>query len=530
MARIFIKLYLLLIVALGLFVAVVANIDNLMQDTLENFMNDLTFGSLSLLDQQVNDMDAMQQQAYLDEINALGGYPLELGTAKTFKLDEDTQQRLAKKGYVSVKQYGRPFIYRRMQHSDRILKVPFDQPRIEHEIRLTRSTFALLENELKKYPQQQWPQAIQGIAPVFNFAVVLLKPDQLQLPDEEKAAVLAGDSHWHMIDDATDFDYRRIAGSDYVLRLGPFPEPAVLSHLQLGLIVLLALFLATSALLWVVPVWKDVRTLDAAARRFGMGSFTERAAVKSGSAMFRLADTFNAMANRIQSLISSHKELTNAVSHELRTPIARLRFGMEMLENSSQEQDRERYLQSMNADIDELDNLVAELLTYARFDRDHPAFEFKQVLVKPWIEDLLQRFAFQTEEHRIGCHVSDERLSARFDPRLMARVINNLLSNALRYSRERISVSVTLQSTNLVICVDDDGPGIAAHQREQVFHPFTRLDRSRDRETGGYGLGLAIVNRIVNWHQGSISIDTSPMGGARFCLSFPGGHSDPVAT
>jgi signal transduction histidine kinase len=97
------------------------------------------------------------------------------------------------------------------------------------------------------------------------------------------------------------------------------------------------------------------------------------------------------MADRIQSLISSHKELTNAVSHELRTPIARLRFGMEMLQDSTREEDRARFMASMNSDIDELDQLVAELLTYARFDRDRPELEFKRQEILPWLDGVIRQ-------------------------------------------------------------------------------------------------------------------------------------------
>jgi two-component system sensor histidine kinase RstB len=112
-------------------------------------------------------------------------------------------------------------------------------------------------------------------------------------------------------------------------------------------------------------------------------------------------------------------------------------------------------------------------------------------------------------------------LEVEAEERYLHRVLQNLVTNALRYAGSRIVMVVDGDEDQVVIHVDDNGPGIPEHERERVFKPFARLDKSRHRASGGYGLGLSIVKRIVDWHGGDIRVDESPMGGARFTVILP---------
>jgi signal transduction histidine kinase len=193
-----------------------------------------------------------------------------------------------------------------------------------------------------------------------------------------------------------------------------------------------------------------------------------------------------------------------------------------MLQDSSREEDRTRFMQSMNSDIDELDQLVAELLTYARFDRDRPELTFQRQEIEPWLRDAVRQAAMGKDDLRIEFDVSGHELKhARFDPLLMARALSNLLENAARYAQTRVQVIFSSDDDCFRLIVDDDGPGIPEQERETVFNAFKRLDSSRGRGTGGYGLGLAIAQRISEWHGGEISVVDSPLGGARFKIRWP---------
>lgn len=223
------------------------------------------------------------------------------------------------------------------------------------------------------------------------------------------------------------------------------------------------------------------------------------------------------MAERIQQLVNGHRELTHAVSHELRTPIARMRFGLEMLEQSEAPSQNQRYLSGLSEDIDELEALVGELLTYARFERNAPMGKRESIMLVPWLNELLcQAQAYAGNK---GLQLDTERCpdqqTLRCCPREIARVLHNLLRNACRYAVQGVRVSVVVD-TAVCIRVEDDGLGIAALDRERIFEPFTRLEDSRNRATGGYGLGLAIAKRIVDAHHGEITVVDSSLGGACF--------------
>jgi signal transduction histidine kinase len=409
--------------------------------------------------------------------------------------------------------------YQRILQTHWILKFPFDQSTYEDNQRLSRSTFNLIEKLLQEKPQNRWQDILEEIGKGFSFPVNLRNLSALQLAETLQKKVADGEIVWQLIDRNTDYLYHRVADSQYVIQLGPFSEPLTLSYLQVLLILMLALLVALATLFWIYPLWKDLKQMSLTAQAFGKGDFNVRLPLTKHSALHRFGETFNGMAERIQSLISSHKELTNAVSHELRTPIARLRFGMEMLQTSTDIADRQRYQENMMADIDELDQLVAELLTYARFDRDKPVLKFQRQAIDPWLSEVINQADVRNKQLKIHYTIlGDNSQYAQFEPRLMARALANLLQNAQRYANKRVEVTFSQQSGHCCLAVDDDGQGIPVNQREHVFEAFKRLDSSRNRQTGGYGLGLAIVQRIIQWHNGEATVTESPLGGARFML------------
>jgi signal transduction histidine kinase len=228
------------------------------------------------------------------------------------------------------------------------------------------------------------------------------------------------------------------------------------------------------------------------------------------------------MADRMQRLIHSHRELTGAVSHELRTPIARLRFRVDMLAEPLNDTDRERHLSAMRKDILELEELVSESLSYSRLDRERPELVLETVRLDDWLRDLL----VELEEELLAVKVSlqSDRGAEReveLDSRLMGRAVKNLLRNAHRHAANRICLSAYCEEGEAGIRVEDDGTGVPEQERERIFAPFARLDAARDRESGGVGLGLAIVSQIARWHGGKVWVEDSDLGGACFVISWP---------
>jgi two-component system sensor histidine kinase RstB len=263
--------------------------------------------------------------------------------------------------------------------------------------------------------------------------------------------------------------------------------------------------------------------LKRVARQLGNGNLDARAKLPEDSGVAELGAAFNGMADNLQSLIQSRRELLNAVSHDLRTPIARLRYRLAMLEDGVADDVRS----AMDRDISSIDKMIEELLLYSRLEQARDVLQPQTLALWPWLNGVVAQHAADfpdTDYQLTAVAPALHALTVDADPFYLERALSNLLRNAARYGQGRVEVSLGADETQCWIKVADNGPGIPEGERERVFEPFVRLDRSRDRRTGGYGLGLAIVQRIMGWHHGQASVATADLGGACFTLCWPRVH------
>ena len=523
MGRLFLKLYSFIALAVIVFFIGMANLDNILHRTLEHHYGNLTQGTYYLLEKRLQGEPEAQWQVTLAEINQGGGYRVELLLIESLPLTPAAMDRLKQGAVVISKVYEAQYTYKRLGDSQWALQVPLEHSEYKHAQRLVNSTFNLIEKKLHDQPLSHWPATVEKLNTHFSFPITLIKKENDELLNGESQKLESREAIVYEIEDNDEeLFYRRINNSPYIIKLGPFEELITLNYLQTMLMLVFSILIALAVLFWVYPLWRDLKLLGISTKAFGQGDFSMRALFRKHSVLYRLASTFNAMADRIQGLISSHKELTNAVSHELRTPIARLRFGMEMLETSTDADDRHRYRESMNNDIDELDHLVAELLSYARFDRDQPVIKFQRLEIYSWLDEVIREAIIGVDDLVIDFEIADQELRyARFDPVLMARALGNLLQNAKRYANSEVKIIFSRDNGCYQLKVDDDGSGIPKYERGRIFDAFKRLDASRDRCTGGYGLGLSIVQRITYWHGGEVSVADSPSGGASLIMRWP---------
>ena len=390
-----------------------------------------------------------------------------------------------------------------------------------------RATAGLILDRLKAVAPEQRAQSLARLVPYFGFPLSLaewgevgLDEEQYQRLDRNETVLLLTDSTRR---DATLYLYVPIPGDHRVLVLGPMTlfDPFPWELLVVASLLALCL-VALSTYLQVRPLQTRLRHLERAVKRLGGGDLTAHADVRGGDSIGQLAATFNGMTAHIRRLIHAQREMTRAVSHELRTPVARLRFGLEMLADSESAEARRERLDALDRDIDQLDQLIDEILTYARLEQGTPTIDFQPVYLVEVCEQL--RGELDTIRGDIVIDVEGDRtLAVDGDPRYLHRILQNLVTNALRYAQARIRMTIRLEGDGerVVLDVDDDGSGIPEHQRERVFKPFARLDQSRHRASGGYGLGLSIVKRIVDWHGGEVRVLESDWGGARFQVILP---------
>jgi signal transduction histidine kinase len=228
--------------------------------------------------------------------------------------------------------------------------------------------------------------------------------------------------------------------------------------------------------------------LQAGVESLGAGDLTARVKVEGRDEVGRLAESFNHAAGRIEALVGAHKSLLANASHELRTPLTRIRMAVELMKQSADPQ-RKRELEH---DIAELDALIDEILLASRLD----------AVKQPDAEEEVDLLALATEEcaRYEGAEVDGQPVAVRGDPRLLRRMIRNLLENATRHGAPPIEVRVSRADRGVELRVCDRGPGIPDAEREAVFRPFYRFAGAGDR--AGAGLGLALVRQIARRHGG----------------------------
>ncbi len=309
-----------------------------------------------------------------------------------------------------------------------------------------------------------------------------------------------------------------------VLVMGPVPMFNWMPFQLAAGITLLSMFILCLGVYGlIVPMQRKLRQVNDALDVMQKGEMSVRVPVEGYDEMANLASSYNSMSDHIQRLIEAQRELMRAVSHELRTPVARIRFGMEMLADEEEYDYRLQQVEMIDKDIEALNTLIDEIMTYAKLEQGMPSLNFESIV----LFDLLNQVLVETEALKtnkdIQLQAPPSSLVVNAEYRYLHRVVQNLVGNAVRYCDNQVLMTGGIDEQGMAyVCVEDDGPGIPDHDRERVFEAFARLDDSRTRASGGYGLGLSIVSRIAYWFGGTIEVDRSPsLGGARFIMCWP---------
>lgn len=388
---------------------------------------------------------------------------------------------------------------------------------------LLQTTLTLIEHTLDDVPQAQWPQELAKLDDELDFSVSLQTIAQLPLDAASRQALLDGDIV--MLED--DLVYlQRVKQSQFVLVAGPMNYLVFLHELKwldYALLAMIGLSLAIPVLLWMRPHWNELMQLELAAKQLRQGQFQARVALPAASGLQPLASGFNLMADSVQRLLESKQTLINAVAHELRTPLARLRYRLALLDIAPDSPAQ----QGIERDLDSVGLLIDELLLHARLGQPDLPLQSATLPAQPWLQQRLDELHGHYPALQLRLYVYHEQLHA--DATLLARALDNLLHNAARYGGGEVELTFSAGSGLQQLSVSDNGNGIPATDRNRVLEPFVRLDSSQEQRGQGYGLGLAIVKQVMLAHQGSVEIDDSVLGGARFTLCWPQQQSDTTA-
>lgn len=290
--------------------------------------------------------------------------------------------------------------------------------------------------------------------------------------------------------------------------------------ISIAISLLVALFLAYRLLL-------PVRDLTNGSEQLAAGDLSYRVPIRGNDELATLGKTFNLMADSLQNAEENRQVMTADIAHELRNPLAVQRAALEALQDGIYESTPDR-LGLILEQNQMLTRLVNDLSTLALADAGRLGLD----KVPTDIYDLLQRvegkFSVKAAEHGQGITISNgiqgaTPLVINIDPIRVEQIINNLISNALRYSPENSQIQLKLSTINTRVIIDviDQGPGIPDAALPHIFERFYRADKSRSRLEGGTGLGLAIARQLAEAHGGSLNAANLPAGGSKFTLSLP---------
>lgn len=388
------------------------------------------------------------------------------------------------------------------------------------EIQTQRGTVYLIKEHIKQHPELTVDEVLTQLQPQFGIELAVL-PANSPLP----ADILQDLTNNHIaFDDNNEMIYASL-DSEQLLAIGPLDGDDVLDSHLLALSIYLLLFAGFSAMTFCVLLyfsfsylWRDTKNMSATVDELSKGNLAVRAKPAQSWLFKQLASVINTMCDQIEKLISSNRIILHAMAHELRTPLARMNFEVEILSHTQDENEKRRLLTGINNDIKELEILINTSLNYFKMQQTQMVKNITPVPIKSWLHSIIDNLELlKPQNFTLESQIEDKIIN--LDKVLTETVVKNLLLNSFKYASSKAIIKIDQKDELLFITVDDDGPGIAPDLREKIFVPFSRLDTSRTKATGGYGLGLAYVQLIAEYCHGKAFVVTSPLGGARFVVT-----------
>lgn len=503
-------------------------VDTINQERAQAYRESVATGVFYLIGQGAQHQTTPAQRNYwLNDISMLFGSNFEIVPMESIEFKAREMRRIEEaKTVVRYDHHAnQSTFYYRLEGTDEVLTTRLSQV----GERQVRALTIFLLDDLSHYQGFEQKQArLNYLTEKFSYPIYLQSINNLRL-DPDQIARLKRDELVMSFQDGIRGQGSTISFTvasdveDVVIVVGPV---ALFNWFPLNLLVsvtLICVFLiALGVYALIFPLERRLQLLQMGVNRVTQGNLDTKVQVVGYDDIARLSMTFNAMTAHIKRLIEAQRELTRAVSHELRTPVARIRFAVDMLADTDDADSRQLQKNFIDEDIESLNELIDEILTYAKLEEGSPKLDWQMVNLKELLEQIERETNALGKPIKIVCDFPPPKIVAMADRRYLHRVVQNLVGNALRYAESTVRVSAGTHQGSAFICVEDDGHGIAEADREKVFVPFARLDDSRTRASGGYGLGLSIVSRIAFWFNATLSVDESPsLHGARFMMTWP---------
>jgi signal transduction histidine kinase len=376
--------------------------------------------------------------------------------------------------------------------------------------------------QLERQPSKQRASFANTISQEFSLDVSYKDGQSLALPSELKDEMFTPQGL--LLEDEIGFYLLKSSENlmpDYVeLRLTK-PEQEQNSDALLTLI----FYSGVCTFMWFIlsPLAKRLNVLTSKAKQFAAGDFSARIESNHFTYIKDVELTFNGMASKIEKLMAENKLMASSLSHDIRTPVACMRFALDAAIDEPDNKKVNEILLRMEKDLDQMEDMLKSYLSFATLEQKSHLLNFETTQASHYLHDISLQIQPKLQKAELSLLTE---LNAKFeitaDLHWLARAITNLLSNACDFATKHIQISSYYDSQYIYIEIEDDGPGIAPENWHKVFSPFFQEENHRNRAGKSYGLGLAIVSKVVDWHHGKVSVSQSEsLGGAKFTIQLP---------
>ncbi|MBB1488909.1 ATP-binding protein [Oceanospirillum sediminis] len=485
-------------------------------------------GTRALLERHLQSFPPSERQRQVDSLQPEFGYYLGYQAIEQLSLSDEQWQQLEQQTHIFDPDSLNHYLLSEQVRTNRpqvlvIQNIDMDTGHVESPIEKGLTGNArLIEAILLRFPQSQWSDLVQQIQPDDGIPYALHALESLSLTAGQQIALQQTGITFQPKEEyeqSADMAFSRIGNSQQILVQGPVTGEAV-SRYQMSALaayfLMLAGMIGLPVALWLWPVWRFSGRIKQYCQQCAQGDFSQRLSLKAAGQLAPLAEVLNTMADRVDFSRQQSQTFSHAISHDIRTPLTNLSFSLELYRRADNPEQKQKIMRRMQASLTEIKQLQTELDMFSRFEHQvvrmplntEPLAEFWQEVQNKWQHLPAQHAA---DGKTLTIAASQCQALCQLNNHYLQRALDNLINNALRHADSQVRVTLNqVESgqigTHCVISVENDGQPIDKQDQERIFQPFVRLEESRNRDSGGAGLGLSIVRAIAEAHNGKVSV------------------------
>lgn len=489
----------------------------------------LSKGTLSYIQSVILKTKKEKWNTVLEKIEPIGTTTAKIITIDSLKLSEENKKQLMNKKVIFTSGKDHVFLnygivdsiaLQRIGDSNYAVQLILGET-IDDAINITmRWVVHIISMQLQGVNNENQYAILKNLSQQFGIPIKII-PDNRSLIPEKKQSGFSQAENTNRINTL----YFRMPGvPNKILKLGPIKISPVSERFTDMQRYYFPSFITMTLLIVILLTWlfsRNIHKIYQITKRYSIGDFSQKTKVGPLSILHGTYENVISMGNNLKHLIQSQQNMTRFVAHEIRTPLSTMQFAIDAINKKQNlDEDAKQNLASIQEDIQDLNKLVSYFLLYSQ-TKSHE-FKIKPELLplSPWLEKLIARY--QSADKKIILDGPNTKgIIAQFDPSLFRHAIDNLLTNALKFAKHTICVSLEESNKSIYIHIDDDGPGVTKDELKIIFQPFA--SSTDDQEFGKHiGLGLTITKEIIALHSGAITVDQSPrLCGSRFTIKLP---------